>query len=76
MRHLVREQYQASPASGSTGRLFLLFGRPVCAHPISNCPLDRVLTYKNLIYLLNFQIWVYFLTYDLCFSVIYAKALM
>ena len=34
-------------------RLFLSFGGPVCADRISNCPLDRVLTYKNLIYLLN-----------------------
>ena len=32
------------------------FGGPVCADRISNCPLDRVLTYKNLIYLLNLQI--------------------
>ena len=32
---------------------FLLFGGPACADQISNCPLDRVLTYKNLIYLLN-----------------------
>ena len=37
-------------------RLFLLFGGPVCADRISNCPLERVLTYKNLIYLLNLQI--------------------
>ena len=37
-------------------RLFLLFGGLVCTHQISNCPLDRVLTYKNLIYLLNLQI--------------------
>ena len=44
------------PASGNTGRLFLAFGGPVCADRISNCPLDRVLTYKNLIYLLNLQI--------------------
>ena len=36
--------------------LFLAFGGPVCANWISNCPLDRVLTYKNLIYLLNLQI--------------------
>ena len=46
------------PASGNTGRLFLAFGGPVCADRISNCPLDRVLTYKNLIYLLNLQIIV------------------
>ena len=43
------------PAGGNTGRLFLTFGGPVCADRISNCPLDRVLTYKNLIYLLNLQ---------------------
>ena len=43
------------PASGNTGRLFLAFGGPVCADRISICPLDRVLTYKNLIYLLNLQ---------------------
>ena len=41
-------------------RLFLLFGGPVCADRISNCPLDRVLTYKNLIYLLNVQIYQIF----------------
>ena len=43
------------PAGGNTGRLFLAFGGPVCADRISNCPLDRVLTYKNLIYLLHLQ---------------------
>ena len=37
----------------STRPVFLLFGGPACADQISNCPLDRVLTYKNLIYLLN-----------------------
>ena len=47
------------PAGGNTGRLFLAFGGPVCADRISNCPLDRVLTYKNLIYLLNLQICVF-----------------
>ena len=46
------------PAGGNTGRLFLAFGGPVCADRISNCPLDRVLTYKNLIYLLNLQFCV------------------
>ena len=46
------------PAGGNTGRLFLAFGGPVCADRISNCPLDRVLTYKNLIYLLNLQFTV------------------
>ena len=44
------------PAGGNTGRLFLTFGGPVCADRFSNCPLDRVLTYKNLISLLNLQI--------------------
>ena len=39
-------------------RLFLSFGGPVCADRISNCPLDRVLTYKNLIYLLNLQFYL------------------
>ena len=43
-------------AGGNTGRLFLTFGGPVRADRISYCPLDRVLTYKNLIYLLNLQI--------------------
>ena len=43
------------PASGNTGHLFLAFGGPVCADRISYCPLDRVLTYKNLIYLLNLK---------------------
>ena len=44
------------PAGGNTGRLFLAFGGPVCADRLSYCPLDRVLTYKNLIYLLNLQV--------------------
>ena len=54
-RHLASAQYWASLAGGDTGRLFLTFGGPVRADRISNCPLDRVLTYKNLIYLLNLQ---------------------
>ena len=56
MRHLANAQYWDRPAGGNTGRLFLAFGWPVCADRVSNCPLDRVLTYKNLIYLLNLQI--------------------
>ena len=52
-RHLGSAQYWDRPAGGNSGRLFLAFGGPVCADRISNCPLDRVLTYKNLIYLLN-----------------------
>ena len=46
-------------AGGHTGCLFLTFSGPVCADRISNCPLDRVLTYKNLIYLLNLQIGIH-----------------
>ena len=34
------------PAGGNTGQIFLFFGGLVCADWISNCPLDRVLTYK------------------------------
>ena len=56
MRHLAKAQYWDHPAGGNTGRLFLAFGGPVCADRISNCPLDRVLTHKNLIYLLNLLI--------------------
>ena len=55
MRHLANAQYWDRPAGGNTGRLFLVFGGPVCADRISNCLLDRVVTYKNLIYLLNLQ---------------------
>ena len=55
MHHLANAQYWDWPAGGNTGRLFLAFGGPVCADRISNCPLEKVLTYKNLIYLLNLQ---------------------
>ena len=55
MRHLEIAEYWDRQASGDTGHLFLAFGGPVCIDLISNCPLDRVLTYKNLIYLLNLQ---------------------
>ena len=58
MRHLANAQYWDRPAGGNTGRLFLAFGGPVCADRFSNCPLDRVLTYKNLIYLLNLQFFM------------------
>ena len=34
-----------------------MFGGLVCTNRISNYPLDRVLTYKNLIYLLNLQFY-------------------
>ena len=59
MRHLANAQYWDRPAGGNTGCLFLAFGRPVRADRISNCPLDRVLTYKNLIYVLNLQVSTY-----------------
>ena len=55
MCHLASAQYWDRLAGENTGRLFLTFGGLVCADRISNCPLDRVLTYKNLVYLLNLQ---------------------
>ena len=55
-RHLASVQHWTGLAGGDTGCLFLMFGGPVCADRISYCPLDRVLTYKNLIYLLNLQV--------------------
>ena len=58
------------PAGGNTGRLFLVFGGPVCADRISNCPLDRVLTYKNLIYLLNLQFCAYLMKLAAIFQVL------
>ena len=36
-----------------------MFGRIVRVNRQSNCPLDRVLTYKNLIYLLNLQFSIF-----------------
>ena len=72
MRHLANAQYWDRPAGGNTGRLFLAFGGPVCADRFSNCPLDRVLTYKNLIYLLNLQFYcnerIYIYIYMSCTS--------
>ena len=61
-RHLASAQHWAGLAGGDTGRLFLTFGGPVRADRISYCPLDRVLTYKNLIYLLNLQIYGHYAT--------------
>ena len=55
-RHLASAQHWTGLAGGDTGRLFLTFGGPVRADRISYCPLDRVLTYKNLSYLLNLQL--------------------
>ena len=66
MRHLANAQYWDRPAGGNTGCLFLAFGGPVCADRFSNCPLDRVLTYKNLIYLLNLQFYEFVIV--LCFG--------
>ena len=55
MRHLTNAlSWPALPVL-YTGRLFLTFGGTGRADRESNCPLDRVLTYKNLIYLLNLQ---------------------
>ena len=50
VRHLASVHHWTGLAGGNTGRLFLTYGGPVCADWISNCPLDRVLTYKNLFY--------------------------
>ena len=71
MLHLANAQYWDWPAGGDTGCLFLAFGGPVCADRISNCPLDRVLTYKNLIYLLNLQFFFYLKKFknDICNSI-------
>ena len=44
------------PARQTPEKDVLCFHWLVCADRISNCPLDRVLTYKNLIYLLNLQV--------------------
>ena len=62
------------PAGGNTGRLFLAFGGPVCADRISNCPLDRVLTYKNLIYLLNLQYYFYLMAYEDCDTIVFTHS--
>ena len=47
------------PAGSFTGHLFLTFGGTGRADRLNNCPLDRVLTYKNLIYLLNLQVYIF-----------------
>ena len=50
----------------------LSFGGPVFVDHISNCPLGRVLTCENLIYLLNLQVYkfmdIFCECYTLCFS--------
>ena len=35
----------------------VMYIEPVCADRKSNCPLDRVLTYENLIYLFNLRFY-------------------
>ena len=74
MRHLANAQYWDRPAGGNTGRLFLAFGGPVCADRISNCPLDRVLTYKNLIYLLNLQFYCATIAYHMILNALLVAA--
>ena len=49
MRPLADAQWDQPASSLYAGLLFLVFGRLVCADRISNCPLDRVLTYETLI---------------------------
>ena len=56
--HLVNVQYQTGLASGRHKTAFLLFGGTGRANWYSNCPFVKVATYKNLIYLLNLQIYV------------------
>ena len=56
MRHLVSAQYWDRPAGGNTGRLFLMFGGPVCAGRMSNCPLDRVINCIKFNLLIKFAI--------------------
>ena len=67
-RHLASAQSKDRLAGGDTGRLFLTFGGPVSPTGVSNCPLDRVLTYKNLIYLLNLQVFALHLLYCCFYS--------
>ena len=53
MRHFVSAQYWGRPVETQDIFFWHLAGR------ISNCLLDRVLTYKNLIYLLNLQVCIF-----------------
>ena len=61
MRHLASAQWDwpacvfIMDTYNDIRQLFLSFGWPLCADRISNCPLDRVLTYKYLIYFLSLQ---------------------
>ena len=55
--HLANEQYRSRPEP-SSGRFFLTFGETGRAPDNCICPLGKVLTYKNLIYLLNFPVYI------------------
>ena len=55
MHRLENAQWDRPASILYTGRLFMLFGGPVCADRISNCPLDGVLPCKSLVYLSNLQ---------------------
>ena len=51
----VRSQVRSGPThTGPVAEPFLAFGGLVCADRISNCPLDRVLTYKKFYLLIKF----------------------
>ena len=51
----VRSQVRSGPThTGLVAEPFLAFGGLVCADRISNCPLDRVLTYKKFNLLIKF----------------------
>ena len=71
MLHLANAQYMTGPAGGNTGWP-LSFGGPVCAKQISNCPLGRVLTYKNLLInfanFLTYKNLIYLLILQICMS--------
>ena len=56
-RHLANSGNLTSPAGGDTKHLML--GSAAGTTNIATCPLGKVLTYKNLIYLLNLQVCVF-----------------
>ena len=55
--HLVNGGNLAQPAGGKMSFSGIWQGRP-CPGNIANCALGKVLTYKNLIYLINLQFLV------------------
>ena len=59
MHHLVNAQYQNSRTSGNTEQLFVSSGGTGGTERYSNCPLGKVSSYTNLIYLLNLQFWIH-----------------